>query len=92
MDPQELLKRVKRRGRDFGAARFLPDRAYNPLLQSLLKGETTETRELNGRLIRMASEVGIDAAWNWRLTQRLDRVRRVGFYRNPAELYQAVKL
>jgi ketopantoate reductase len=91
LDPRELLRRIQRRPGDFAASRRLPDRGYNPVLQSLLRGRKTEVSELNSRLVRLASEVGVNADWNWRLAEKLDRVRRLGFYRDPAELYQAVK-
>ena len=91
MDPRELMHRIKRRPGDFTAARRDPDRGYNPLLQSLLRGRKTEVSELNRRLVRLASEVGVNATWNWRLAEKLEHVRRLDFYKDPAELFQAVK-
>ena len=90
MDPRELLKKIEKGGKQFAGARFWPDRAYNSLLQSIILDKITESRELNGRLVKMAAEAGVDPVWNWRLTQRLGRVLRVGFYRNPLELYKAL--
>lgn len=90
-DPRELLRRIQRRPREFAAARRLPDRAYNPVLQSLLRDRKTEVGELNSRLVRLATTAGVNAQWNWKLTEKLERVRRLGFYRDPAELYRAVK-
>jgi ketopantoate reductase len=91
MDPRELMRRMKRRPGDFTAARRDPDRGYNPLLQSLLRGRKTEVGELNRRLVRLASGVGVNASWNWRLAEKLEHVRRLDFYKDPAELFQAVK-
>ncbi|MBA7681187.1 hypothetical protein ES703_89524 [subsurface metagenome] len=91
MDPQDLLSRIEKGGKGFTAARFRPDRAYNSLLQSILKEKMLENRELNGRLIKMAGQAGVDPLWNWRLNQKLSRVLRVGFYKDPVELYQAIK-
>ena len=90
MDPQELIKKMERGSKDFAAARFRPDRAYNSLLQALILGNQTETKELNGRLIKIAAAAGVNADWNWRLIQKLGRVKRIGFYKDPAELYRAV--
>jgi len=90
-DPQELLKRVEKHEREFEEARYRPDRAYNSLLQSILRGKVTEARELNGRVVKMAAEAGVDALWNWKLTQKLNRVLQVGFFKDPARLYQAAK-
>jgi ketopantoate reductase len=90
MDPQELLVPARRGRRAAAGARFDPDRGYNSLLQSLLRGEKTEVRELNERLVRKAAEVGVEAPWNWKLARKASRASQVGFYRNPAELYQAL--
>jgi ketopantoate reductase len=91
LDPQDLLRRIKRRPRDFDAARRSPDSGCNPVLQSLLRNRKTEVGELNSRLVRLASDAGVDAAWNWRLAEKLERVKRLGFYRDPPELYRALK-
>jgi ketopantoate reductase len=89
-DPQELLAPSRRAGRGTPNGRFEPDRGYNSLLQALLRGEKTEARELNERLVKRAAEVGVEAAWNWNLARKLGRVGQVGFYRGPAELYGAL--
>ncbi len=90
LDPQELLQELARHPERLEAARAAPDRAYNPLLQSILKGEPPAVDRLNGRLVKMASGVMLQARWNWRLLQKLGRVVRVGFFRDPADLYSTV--
>lgn len=88
-DPQELAQRLVRgRPADFAAGGELPDRACNSLLQSLLRGQKTEVRELNERLVRLAA--GSDPRWNWRLIRKLSRVGQVGFFGSPGELLQAL--
>ncbi len=89
-DPQELAQRLARRPEDFTAAGQLPDREYNSLLQSILRQQKTETRELNERLVRQAGEVGLSAPWNWRLSQKIGRVTQAGFFRDPGELRRAL--
>lgn len=91
MDPQELLKSLKKQGDDLDIHRFSPDHCYNSLLQSIIRKKMTETKEINGRLIKMAGGAGVDPLWNWRLTQKLSRVLRVGFYKTPVDLYEALK-
>jgi len=90
MDPRELVLRLRRARQTSGTARFDPDRGYNSLLQALLRGEKTEVRELNERLVKLGGEAGVEASWNWRLARKLGRVARLGFYRDPAELYLAL--
>ena len=89
-DPQELAQRLARRPQEFAPAGLLPDRQYNSLLQSILRQQKTEARELNERLVRLASEVGLSAPWNWRLAQKLGRVTQAGFFRDPGELRRAL--
>jgi ketopantoate reductase len=89
-DPQELAQRLARRPAEFAPAGLLPDRQYNSLLQSILRQQKTEARELNERLVRLASEAGLNAPWNWRLAQKVGRVRQAGFFRDPGELRRAL--
>jgi ketopantoate reductase len=89
-DPQELAQRLARRPEEFVPAGLLPDRQYNSLLQSILRQQKTETRELNERLVRLASEAGLSAPWNWRLCQKIGRVTQAGFFRDPGELRRAL--
>ncbi len=91
MDPQELLKSLQKRGNDFDAYRFPPDRCYNTILQSIIRNKMTETKEINGQLVKMAGGAGVNPLWNWRLTQKLSRVQRVGFYSTPIDLFKALK-
>ena len=90
MDPRELALRLRKARQTSGTARFVPDRGYNSLLQALLRGEKTEVRELNERLVKLGGNAGVEASWNWRLARKLGRVARLGFYRDPAELYLAL--
>jgi 2-dehydropantoate 2-reductase len=89
MDPQELLGLIQKRPEELATARRRTDRAYNSMLQSILRGRKTEVRELNEKLVRMAAEAGVDPRWNWRLVQKLGRVAQAGFYAGPAELHRA---
>jgi 2-dehydropantoate 2-reductase len=89
-DPQELAQRLSRRAEEFATAGMLPDREYNSLLQSILRQQKTEARELNERLVRQAAEAGLSAPWNWRLSQKLGRVVQAGFFRDPGELRRAL--
>ena len=90
MDPQELLARLRKGGGAAERGRYAPDRGYNGVLQAILRREKTEVPELNERLVKRASEAGVEATWNWRLAGKLSRVVQVGFYRDPAELYRAL--
>jgi hypothetical protein len=90
-DPRELLQKLKRKPHEFNKARKIPDRAYGPALNELLKGEAKAARKPHERILRMSSQTGIDPAWNWAVTQRMNRAIRVGFYRDPVELYNALR-
>jgi ketopantoate reductase len=91
MDPQELLAVMQKRPGELAGRAARPDRAYNSLLQSILRGRKTEVRELNEKLVRMATDAGVDPRWNWRLVRKLSRVTQVGFYGSPAELCRALE-
>ncbi|MBN1697893.1 MAG: hypothetical protein JW881_10305 [Spirochaetales bacterium] len=91
LDPQDLMIQLQKKPGKYDSARYEADRSYNSLLQSILLGKQTEVRELNGRLITMAKDAGVDPAWNWALMQKLSRVQRIGFYMNPAELLKGIK-
>jgi hypothetical protein len=90
-DPRELLQRLKRKPQEFDKLRVFPDRGYGSALQSLLEGEARAAGEPNRRILRMASQTGIDPGWNWTITQKINRAIRVGFYRDPVELYNALR-
>jgi 2-dehydropantoate 2-reductase len=90
-DPQEMVQKLRRRGQDFAGAEAGPDREYNSLLQSLLRGQKTETRELNEKMVRIAAETGLAARWSWGLSQKLSRVIQVGFFHGPEELLRSLK-
>ena len=90
-DPQELAQHLRRRGSDFDGVEARPDREYNSLLQSLLRRQKTETRELNEKMVRIAAETGLAARWSWGLSQKVSRVTQVGFFRGPEELARALK-
>jgi len=91
MDPQELLKSLQKHGNDFDVYRFPPDRCYNTILQSIIRSKMTETKEINGQLVKIAGGAGVNPLWNWRLSQKLSRVLRVGFYGTPIDLFRALK-
>ena len=90
-DPRELLQRLTRKPQEFDKLRHLPDRGYGAALQSLLEGEARAAGEPNQEILRMSSQTGIDPGWNWAITQKINRVIRVGFYRDPVELYNALR-
>ncbi|UCF97162.1 MAG: hypothetical protein JSV89_18620 [Spirochaetaceae bacterium] len=91
MDPQDLLQRLRKKPQEFDKARNLPDRAYGAALQHLLADGGRAVREANDRIVRMAAQTGLDPTWNWTLTQKLSRALRVGFYRDPVELYNTLR-
>ncbi len=88
MDVEGLLKAIES-GEKLNRGRQTPGCGYNPLLQSLLRDESFEL--LNRHLVNLAAEAGVDARWNWRLIQKLSRVQHLGFYKDPRELYSAIK-
>ena len=90
LDPRDLLQRLKRRPQEFDRQRDIPDRAHGPALHHLLNGEAKAAREPHDRIVRMSSQTGIDPRWNWMITQKMNRAIRVGFYRDPVELYNAL--
>jgi len=91
-DPQELLQKLKRRkSQEFDKARNLPDRAYGSGLQKLLGGEAKTARYPHERILHMSSQTGIDPEWSWAIAQKINRAIRVGFYRDPVELYNALR-
>jgi hypothetical protein len=92
LDPKDLLQRLKRKPQEFDKARNLPDRAYGRALHYLLEGERKLARESNDRIVRLASQTGLDPRWNWAVTQKLNRAIQVGFYRDPVQLYKALSL
>jgi hypothetical protein len=89
MDPQDLLQKLEKKPEEFDKFRDLPDRSFPSALQHVLVGEGGVARGLNDRLIRMSAQTGVDPKWNWGLTRKLGRVLRVGFYRDPVDLYNA---
>jgi ketopantoate reductase len=90
MDPRELAARLDRKPGTFESGTELPDRGYNTLLQSYLRGRPTEAPRLNRRIVEIASAAGLHLTWNWRLVQKMSRVSGLGFYRTPAELLQSL--
>lgn len=90
MDPRDLLQKLEKKPEEFDRVRDLPDRSFPSALQHVLLGEGSVARGFNDRLIRMSSQTGVDPKWNWSLTRKLSRVLRVGFYRDPVDLYNAI--
>jgi ketopantoate reductase len=89
-DPQELLHQLEKKSDNFSSWHYKPDRSYNPLLQSLLLDKDTEAKELNGELVSLAKAAGVDSSWNWRLLQKLPRIKRFGYYPTPSELLKGI--
>lgn len=90
MDPRELAARLDKRPGSFDLDTGLPDRAFNSLLQSWLKGRPTEAARLNRRIVEIASTAGLHLRWNWQILQKMSRVSGLGFYRTPAELLRSL--
>jgi hypothetical protein len=90
MDPQDLLLSLKKKPREFDKAREQPDRAFGPALLPLLTGRSKAAQEPNDRLVRQCAQTGIDPKWNWALSRRSSRTARLGFFRDPVELYNAL--
>jgi ketopantoate reductase len=91
MDPRELLARLEKKPQSFLVGQDKPDRAYNTLLQSYLRGRQVESAHLNRRLVEIASSAGQRLVWNWRIVQKAGRVAGTGFYRDPAELLRSLQ-
>jgi ketopantoate reductase len=90
MDPRELVMRIERKPGSFDPAPALPDRGYNTILQSYLRGKPNEAVHLNKRIVEIASSAGLHLTWNWRLLQKASRVAGVGFYGSPADLLKSL--
>ncbi len=86
MDPVDLLSRLEKKPEKFDQQRLSCDRSYNTVLQSLLLNKKNEVARLNGKLINLAKNAGVDPVWNWKLVQKVQRVAKFGFYPNPKEL------
>jgi len=91
LDPRDLLQRLRRKPQEFDKARTFPDRAYGEALQHLLAGDARAAKQPHDRIVRMSAQTGIDPRWNWAVAQRINRAIRVGFYRDPVELYNALQ-
>jgi hypothetical protein len=90
-DPRELLQKLNKKPREFDRFRNRPDRAYGNTLQLLLAGEVKTARDPHDRIVRMSAQTGVDPRWNWAIAQRANHAVRVGFYRDPVELYNALR-
>ena len=89
-DPWELASRLEKRPTGFDTERHLPGRGYNSVLQSFLLDRPSEAAQLNRRIVEIASDAGLHLTWNWRLFQKASRITSVGYFRDPAELLQAL--
>jgi hypothetical protein len=90
-DPRDLLQRLKRKPGEFDKGRTAPDRAYGKALRCILDGEAKAAREPHDRIVRMASQTGIDPKWNWAIGEKVNHAIRVGFFRDPVALYNALR-
>lgn len=90
MDPRDLLAKVEKKAESFSSARLRPDRSYNSVLQSYLRGRPTEAAELNKRAVEMASAAGLHLEWNWRVLQKVGRIASLGFYPQPGDLLKSL--
>lgn len=91
MDPQDLLARLERKPDSFAVVRERPDRSYNTVLQSYLRGRPTEAAELNRRVVEIASGAGLHLEWNWRILQKAGRIASLGFYPHPGDLLKSLE-
>ena len=90
MDPRELAVRLEKKPGSFETSTQEPDRGYNSILQSLLRGRPTEAAHINKRMVEIASSAGLHLTWNWRILQKASRVASIGFYRDPSELLRSL--
>ena len=90
MDPRELAARLEKKPGSFEPAPPPPNRDYNSVLQSLLRGRPTEAAQLNKRMVEIASSAGLHLTWNWRILQKASRVASLGFYQDPSELLRSL--
>ena len=90
MDPRELSARIERKPGSFDAAGAAPGRAYNSVLQSMLRGRPTEAAQMNKRIVEIASAAGLHLTWNWRILQKAGRVSGVGFFQSPGDLLHSL--
>jgi ketopantoate reductase len=90
MDPAELSQRLQKRPAAFEGDRGAPERDFNSLLQSYLRGKPTEAAQLNRKVVEIASSAGLHLTWNWRIVQKASRIASLGFYRDPPELLKAL--
>jgi ketopantoate reductase len=90
MDPGELSQRLQKKPAVFDGDRGAPEREYNSVLQSYLRGKPTEAAHVNRRVVEIASAAGLHLTWNWRIVQKASRVASIGFYRDPPELLKAL--
>ncbi|MBN1412080.1 MAG: hypothetical protein JW969_14650 [Spirochaetales bacterium] len=91
MDPVDLLTGIEKKPEQFMPYRFLPNRAYNSLLQSLLLMRGQESVNANSDLLKLAQSAGVDTVWNWKLVQKLPKVVKYGFFNNPWELLRGIE-
>jgi ketopantoate reductase len=89
-DPGELSLRLQKKPAVFEADRGAPERDFNSLLQSYLRGKPTEAAQLNRKVVEIASSAGLHLTWNWRIVQKANRIASLGFYRDPPELLKAL--
>jgi hypothetical protein len=89
-DPEELLEALAGREQDFEALRSAPGREWGEALQRTLRGERLPPRGPNETLVRLASQAGSSAPWNWRLSGKRGRLQQGAFFRSPAELLEAI--
>jgi ketopantoate reductase len=90
MDPCGLAERLEGKPASFDREKGGPSRAYNSMLQCVLRGNLTEADQLNRKIVERASALGLHLPWNWRLLQKSGRMTSIGFYRTPAELLRAL--
>ena len=90
MDPRELMARIEKKPESWSGSGALPDRSYNPVLQSMLRGRPTEAAQVNKKIVDIASSAGLHLTWNWRILQKAGRVSGVGFFQNPGDLLRSL--
>ena len=90
MDPRDLLARLEKKPDSFARARQAPDRSFNTVLQSFLRGRPSEAALLNRKAVEIASAAGLHLDWNWRVLQKVGRITSLGFYCGPDELLKAL--
>lgn len=85
-DSNLILKNIELKDVVYNNNRYLPGRKINPLLSAVFKNQQVPIQAFTGHFLIMAKENAVEASWNMRLEQRLNRVMCYDFFKDPAAL------